>query len=170
MDIASIVYRSADVDIPERPDIHIDENAELEKPRPQPLRQPRSATPNDDDIVELGRSSPELHAGSSAKSEMSIITKKRKHESFDLSGSVFLVSREGKTLDLPIPSDSRHDPLRWSRWKTGAALVAVGWYSATALTAVQACSLMIGGILPDFTEEVSSSQCKASWRTWRTLT
>lgn len=150
MDIASLVYRSADVDIPGRINIYVDEKAELEKAHPQPVREPRHV--GSDDIVELEASSPASFPD--VDSEKSVNTAKRKHESYDLSGSVFLVSGEGKTFDLPIPSNSRHDPLNWSRWKTGAAMVAVGWYSATALTAVQSVSLMLDGIEPQFTDEV----------------
>ncbi|KAF2448542.1 MFS general substrate transporter [Karstenula rhodostoma CBS 690.94] len=166
MDIASIVYRSADVDIPERIEIYVDEKAELERTQPQPLRKPRPVG-SSEDVVEQEASSPEPLFD--AESDKSFNTTKRKHESYDLSGSVFLISREGKTLDLPIPSNSQHDPLNWSSWKIGAAMVAVGWYSATALTAVQAVSLMMDGIVPDYTEEMTAPWSPATLTTAPTL-
>ncbi|KAJ4346417.1 uncharacterized protein N0V89_010346 [Didymosphaeria variabile] len=153
MDIASIVYRSADVDIPERPEIYVDEKAELAKSQPRPLRSPRPVG-SSEDVEEIESASPEIHPAFDSESDKSFNTKRSKHESYDLSGSVFLISRQGKTLNLPIPSDSQHDPLNWSPWKTCAAMVAVGWYSATALTAVQAVSLMMDGIIPDFSHEM----------------
>lgn len=158
MDIASIVYRSADVEIPERINIHIDEKAELEKAQPRPVREPR---PVGVDASELAALSPEPLPDT--ESDRSFSTIKKKRESYDLSGSVFLISKEGKTIDLPIPSNSRHDPLNWSAWKTGSAMVAVGWYSATSLTAVQAVSLMLKGIAPDFSKEVCFYYNQAPW-------
>lgn len=159
MDIASIVYRSADVEIPERINIHIDEKAELEKARPRPVREPR---PVGIDTVELVAPSQEHFFD--AKSDRSISTTKKKRESYDMSGSVFLISKEGKTIDLPIPSSSRHDPLNWSARKTAMAMFAIGWSCATGLTAMQAASLMMKGIEPEFTKEVCFYQTQAPRR------
>ncbi|KAL5380634.1 hypothetical protein DPSP01_007696 [Paraphaeosphaeria sporulosa] len=48
-------------------------------------------------------------------------------------------------------------------------MVAVGWYSATALTAVQAVSLMMRGIKPDFTKEMTTPWSPATLSTAPTL-
>ncbi|KAJ4294197.1 hypothetical protein N0V90_007887 [Kalmusia sp. IMI 367209] len=154
MDIASVVYGSADVTIPPRPDIYVDEKAELAQPKPQPLREPRPVD-SQEDIVERGEHSPGLQPAFDAEFDDPIKPTRKKHESYDLSGSVFLISKEGKTLDLPIPSDSESDPLNWGWFKTAGAMLALGWYSVTALTVVQAASLMMHGILADFSEEDS---------------
>ena len=154
MDIAAVVYGLNDVPYSRRPDIHIDENAELAQPKPAPIRQPHLANPSirgeQDEVL-----SSDSHSISTTETEIGIKGTKAKHESFDLSGSVFLVTGEGKTLNLPIPSNSPNDPLNWSRWKTGGAIFAVGFYSAVALLMVQGQSLMLKDILGEFTEEVS---------------
>lgn len=79
-----------------------------------------------------------------------------KHESYNLTGSIFLVTSAGKTLNLPVPSASPADPLTWSRWKTSGAIVAVAWYSAVSLTAIQAASQLSHGISVEFHGQVCS--------------
>jgi hypothetical protein len=75
-------------------------------------------------------------------------------ESYDLSGTRFLRTNTGKTLKLPIPSDSSADPLNWSLWRTAGAMFAVYLYSVVALTAAQAASVVMGGIQNEFYQEV----------------
>ncbi|PSN74375.1 MFS general substrate transporter [Corynespora cassiicola Philippines] len=86
----------------------------------------------------------------------SSLSRSQKHESFDLSGSVFLITTNGQTLSLPIPSDSPADPLNWSRRKTGLAMFAVGLYSYAALIPAQAASLLYSGLRKDFSYMDSS--------------
>lgn len=157
MDIASIVYSAAEVYMPRRPDIYIDEGAEVTKPKPIPLREPRCVPSYVDAIEEEPYPDPHstFDTGSDIHLEPMKTDNRRKHESYDLSGSVFLITSNGRTLDLPMPSDSRNDPLNWSWWKTGGAMIALGSYGLTALTGVQAVGLMTESVVADFSEEVS---------------
>lgn len=150
MDITALVYGLNEAEVPPRPDTHIDEEAEIARPRPKPLREPRPVSGNDH------VSSIEPRSVSDTESDVDVKNSRSKHDSCDLTGgSVFLITGEGKTLNLPVPSDSRNDPLNWSYWKTGGAMFAVGFFSAVALTAVQAQSLMFKGILAEFDHQVS---------------
>ncbi|KAF2646222.1 MFS general substrate transporter [Massarina eburnea CBS 473.64] len=141
MDINALVYGNAKAPIPPRPDIYIDEDAESQK-RTWPLSRPRPLSAIAEGREDLDETLSTSHAAT-----------KSKHESYDLSGSVFLITNDGNILSLPMPSDSKHDPLNWSRWKTLGAMLALGWFSVTALTVVQAASLMMKGINRDFREE-----------------
>jgi len=75
-------------------------------------------------------------------------------ESYDLSGSTYLISNTGKTLKLPVPSQSRVDPLNWSRWKTSGAMLAVLLFSVVNLTAVQGVSVISEGVEREFKYDV----------------
>jgi len=115
-------------------------------PLAQPLHEPKpvySTEPkNDDDGDEFSTRS------------MSSLSGRSKRESYNLSGSTFLVTASGRTLKLPIPSDSDLDPLNWSRWKTACAMFAVAWYFVAASTVVQAPSVILPGIAREFSEQV----------------
>jgi hypothetical protein len=142
-------------------DFYIDEDAELAKPKPLPLREPRLASPIED-IEDAPPQSPTTHPAFASEDDGSELSMKpestrKKHESYDFLGSVFLITGDGRTLNLPIPSDSNLDPLNWGAWKTAGAVLAIGWYSAVTLTVAQAMSLMMKGIMADFTEAVSSA-------------
>ncbi|KAH7141102.1 major facilitator superfamily domain-containing protein [Dactylonectria macrodidyma] len=50
----------------------------------------------------------------------------------DISGSVFFISSSGRVLQLPIPSNSARDPLRWSRKKRWGAFMALQFYSVVS--------------------------------------
>ncbi|PVH94178.1 hypothetical protein DM02DRAFT_602933, partial [Periconia macrospinosa] len=139
------------------PNRNIDEAAEIARPKPLTLREPRLVAKKADfDIEKSTASTPECHPAYGIKTdEESATNATSKHESFLLSGSVFLVTNCGKTLSLPIPSDSKLDPLNWSRWRTGGAMLAIGWFSVASLTTVQAASVMLGGIRDEFRQMVS---------------
>jgi hypothetical protein len=135
--------------------MHIDEAAEMARSEPLSLHELRPTAKEDFDIAPA--STPECHPAYSVEAdEESAANASSKHESFLLSGSVFLVTNNGRTLSLPIPSDSKLDPLNWSRWRTGGAMLAIGWFAVATLTAVQAASVMLGGIGDGFRETVSS--------------
>lgn len=78
-------------------------------------------------------------------------------ESYNFSGSTYLITDTGKTLKLPVPSDSVADPLNWGKWKTAGAIFAISLYSIVCLTAAQAASVVLDGIQNDFGSEVSCS-------------
>ncbi|KAF3031321.1 hypothetical protein E8E12_000796 [Didymella heteroderae] len=119
------------------------------RPLAQPLRKPSlvpSVEDRDDDCAQFGSSASGLSCCSAE-------TNRRKRESYNLSGSIFLVTSSGKTLNLPVPSDSPADPLNWGRWKTTGAIIAVACYSTVALPVVQAASLVYHGIITEFDGE-----------------
>ena len=66
------------------------------------------------------------------------------------SGSVYLISSDGKILYLPIPSDSRHDPLNFSKRKRALALFSIGLFSWIGLTLPQGAGLAINGLEAEF--------------------
>jgi hypothetical protein len=82
---------------------------------------------------------------------------RRKHESYTLAGSVFLITGNGKTLKLPAPSDSPADPLGWSKWKRAGAALAVAWFSIVALAVAQAAGIFLRVISHEFKLDVSRS-------------
>lgn len=79
---------------------------------------------------------------------------KLKRDSFDLSGSVYLVTSDGRILNLPIPSESPCDPLNWSSKKRALVLLAIGVFSFVGLALVQGASLMMNGLSAEFSVEV----------------
>ena len=112
-------------------------------PPTEPLRKPSvvSSTIKSEDGTSL-------HG--SRQSFSSTTALRNKHESYNLSGSVFLITSDGTTLKLPVPSDSPADPLGWGRWKRIGAFLAVYWYSTITLTSAQAASMMFQGISREF--------------------
>ncbi|PVH67898.1 major facilitator superfamily transporter [Cadophora sp. DSE1049] len=68
----------------------------------------------------------------------------------DLSGSVYLVSGDGKIISLPMPSRSPRDPLNWSRRKRVLAFLPVLWYQIVCLVLVQGTSSLYLGVLQEF--------------------
>lgn len=121
--------------------------------RAQPLRKP-SLVPSVKDQGDCGRSD----RSNLGLKHHSAETVRRKHESYNLSGSIFLVTSSGMTLNLPVPSESPADPLNWSRWKTAGAITAVACYSIISLTVVQAASMVHHGILVEFGGSVCATQ------------
>lgn len=89
------------------------------------------------------------------------MTGRSKRESYNLSGSTFLITASGMTLKLPIPSDSELDPLNWGRWKTAGAMFAVAWYFVVASTSVQAPSVILPGIAIEFGTQVRAASHNA---------
>jgi hypothetical protein len=82
--------------------------------------------------------------------------RRSRRESYNLIGSTFLITNDGRTLKLPMPSNSKADPLNWNRWKTGGALFSVALFSVVCLTAAQAASVVLDDIQRDFAHEVRS--------------
>ncbi|KAH6852090.1 MFS general substrate transporter [Alternaria alternata] len=79
--------------------------------------------------------------------------RRSRRESYNLIGSTFLITNDGRTLKLPMPSNSKADPLNWNRWKTGGALFSVALFSVVCLTAAQAASVVLDDIQRDFAHE-----------------
>ncbi|TVY81185.1 putative MFS-type transporter [Lachnellula suecica] len=59
-------------------------------------------------------------------------------------GSVYLITSDGRTLSLPIPSDSLNDPLRWSLLRRSLALASMSMFTVVSLIIVQGTSLFLG--------------------------
>ena len=130
-------------------------------PRAHPLAEPRLVSPipsQEDKIDEYSRPPsflPNPGGPSKPKSLVgSVKSVRSKHESYNLSGSNFLITGNGKTLNLPVPSNSKSDPLNWSTLKTVGAWVSVSFYSVVALTAAQAASVVLDGIAASFQSEM----------------
>lgn len=69
--------------------------------------------------------------------------------------SVFLITSDGQTLNLPIPSQSPDDPLNWSPLKRFFAVGAMGLFSVVGLILVQGTSLLLEELMVEY---VSVSQ------------
>lgn len=80
-----------------------------------------------------------------------------KHSSADLSGSVFLISADGRMLKLPIPARSYRDPLNWSTKKRLWALISITAFATIGLVVVEVPTLMIAQLTVDFPPSVRSS-------------
>jgi MFS family permease len=77
-----------------------------------------------------------------------------KYESRDFSGSVFLISSDGRVLNLPIPTSSSRDPLNWSKGKRARAFIALSFFSMLGLVLVQGPSMMFVPLRTEFSDEV----------------
>lgn len=73
----------------------------------------------------------------------------------DLAGSIFLITSDGKTLKLPMPSNSPNDPLNWSLRKRILALSVITLYSIVSLMETQAASLLYRPLAAEFNAGVS---------------
>lgn len=81
-------------------------------------------------------------------------SQRQKHDSFIMSGSVFLITSDGRTLSLPIPSESPYDPLNWS-WKRRVVALTPGILFAWAgLILTTGASLTMNGLITDFITQV----------------
>ncbi|KAH7095543.1 major facilitator superfamily domain-containing protein [Paraphoma chrysanthemicola] len=114
-------------------------------PRALPLRKPSVISHHDE--IDAGD---EILPFSTSDELPLATTQSRKRESYNMSGSVFLITSMGQTLKLPIPSESPADPLGWGKWKRAGAFLAVFWFSAVSLTVAQAMSVLLGAIAEDF--------------------
>jgi hypothetical protein len=76
------------------------------------------------------------------------------HNSSALPGSVFLITSDGRTLRLPIPSPSPNDPLNWSLWKRVCALGALFFFTTVGLVLVQGTSLLLIELGEEYTVKV----------------
>ncbi|KAF1920270.1 major facilitator superfamily domain-containing protein [Ampelomyces quisqualis] len=74
---------------------------------------------------------------------------RRKHESYTLTGSVFLIASNGETLKLPAPSSSPADPLSWGRWKRAGVFLTVTLFSIVSLVVAQTVGLFLRVISRD---------------------
>jgi len=78
-----------------------------------------------------------------------------KDESCDFSGGVYLITSDGRILDLPIPSASPCDPLNWSLKRRALAAFAIGFFSFVGLVAVLGPNLAMNGLQEEFSFEVT---------------
>ena len=88
---------------------------------------------------------------------------RQKLDSFMLSGSVFLITSDGKTLSLPVPSQSPYDPLNWTWKKRTVALFPIVIFSLSCLVLTQGASLTYVGLSKEFSEEVCSIIVLGIW-------
>lgn len=97
--------------------------------------------------------SPSASSQASTSSSLSM-NNRHKHDSFMLAGSVFLITSDGKTLSLPVPSQSPHDPLNWTWRKRAVALFPIVLFSILGLVLTQGASLNYIGLSKEFSAEV----------------
>jgi hypothetical protein len=102
-----------------------------------------------DEEVASPNQTPSEHSTSTSTSTRS------KYESRDFSGSVFLISSDGRLLKLPIPTRSSRDPLNWSTMKRARAFIAIFFFSIMGLVLVQGPSLMFAPLSEEFSDEVT---------------
>ncbi|KAK2056934.1 major facilitator superfamily transporter [Colletotrichum caudatum] len=69
------------------------------------------------------------------------------------SGSVYLITSDGQTLKLPIPSSSLHDPLSWTLPRRILAMAVLVLYSIVSMMETQAASLMYLSLAAEFNGE-----------------
>lgn len=74
--------------------------------------------------------------------------------SADLSGSIYLITSDGQTLKLPMPSTSPYDPLTWSLTKRLLAMGVLVLYSIVSMMETQAASLMYRSFAAEFNGNV----------------
>lgn len=118
-----------------------------------PLGGPRVAT-STTDIEYEGENSSTFAHGHVPPTD----AQRRKHESYTLTGSVFLVAGNGKTLKLPAPSSSPADPLGWSRWKRAGVALTVSLFSIVSLAVAQAAGLFLRIISREFDTDVAQAK------------
>ncbi|WQF84108.1 Putative major facilitator superfamily, MFS transporter superfamily [Colletotrichum destructivum] len=70
--------------------------------------------------------------------------------SADLSGSIYLITSDGQTLKLPMPSTSPYDPLTWSLTKRLLAMGVLVLYSIVSMMETQAATLMYRSFAAEF--------------------
>ncbi|KAL8401111.1 hypothetical protein RB596_008050 [Gaeumannomyces avenae] len=73
--------------------------------------------------------------------------------SADLASSVYLIASDGRTLSLPIPSDSPNDPLNWSRCTRVLLLVSVAVLAGVGVTQLNAPPVMRHALALEFGED-----------------
>lgn len=129
-------------------------------PRAHPLVEPRLVTPtpfvdDEDEIRPHPVPSFLPNPGHRTSERIQEDINRLKRESFNLSGSTYLITNTGKTIKLPVPSNSPADPLNWSQCKSVGAVFAIVLFSIVCLTAAQGAAVMLQGIQQDFQHEVS---------------
>ncbi|TQN67386.1 putative MFS-type transporter [Colletotrichum shisoi] len=70
--------------------------------------------------------------------------------SADLSGSIYLITSDGQTLKLPMPSTSPYDPLTWSLTRRLLAVGVLVLYSIVSMMETQAATLMYRSFAAEF--------------------
>ncbi|KAK0104784.1 hypothetical protein ONS95_005053 [Cadophora gregata] len=66
-----------------------------------------------------------------------------------LTGSVFLISSKGKTLNLPIPAKSPHDPLNWTARKRLVSFLVLLVFATVPLLTILGPSVMFEALAKD---------------------
>ena len=85
-----------------------------------------------------------------------------------ISTSVFLITSDGKTLQLPIPSSSPKDPLNWHPAKRRIVLGNVFFFAMLAVVQLQSLGVLVPVMAIDYLPQASSSisKCSTIFLTW----
>ena len=78
----------------------------------------------------------------------------------ELPGTVFLISSSGKIHKLPIPSESRRDPLTWSRARRNAAFSAIVFNTIVCFYQNKLPAALMGAFHLEFDPKVLSHNRK----------
>ena len=70
--------------------------------------------------------------------------------------SVYLITSDGLTLELPIPSRSPNDPLRWSLLKRATVMGVISLFTIVGLILVQGTSLLLFALENEYPPQVST--------------
>jgi hypothetical protein len=82
---------------------------------------------------------------------------KSKREYGAAQSSVYLITSDGRTLELPIPSRSSNDPLRWSLLKRATVMGVISVFTVVGLVLVQGTSLLLFELENEYSPEVCIS-------------
>lgn len=123
----------------------------------EPIAIPRLASPPIASTASpsgLGRSASVLSKPGFRAGTESEPTAASKRESYNLTGTTFLITNDGRTLKLPVASESKNDPLNWGSWKTAGAMLSIVLFSAVSLAAAQAATVILERVRLSFEYEV----------------
>lgn len=90
-----------------------------------------------------------------SKGETTSTGGRSKYMSMDFAGSVFLITSEGRMLNLPIPSESPLDPLNWVLARRMLVLAILNAFLIVALFLIQTPANLRAAFLLEFDQEVS---------------
>jgi len=84
-----------------------------------------------------------------------IMSKERSsHEYAATEGSVYLITSDGRTLNLPIASNSPADPLNWCAFQRFSTIAAMSLFTIVGLVLVQGTSMFLHDLDIEYSGEV----------------
>lgn len=93
-----------------------------------------------------------------SKGETTSTGGRSKYMSMDFAGSVFLITSQGRMLNLPIPSESPLDPLNWILARRLLVFTILLAYAVVALFLIQTPGNLYKAFLREFDGAVSEDE------------